>query len=108
MSHHVAICSNNPEKLNDFNNFNEKAECVHVSETANTLLQVAKIKVLNPVLLQTAVTTVSSTDEKHSHKVRLLFDSGRPDELCFATCERFVLKLETVQTKEMSIKTFGG
>ena len=104
--HHVAICSNNPEKLNDFNNFNKKTEGVHVSETA-THVAGSENKVLNPVLLQTAVTNVSSTDEKHSHKVRLLFDSG--SQMSYVSPRvRDLLKLETVQTKEMSIKTFGG
>ena len=62
---------------------------------------------IDSILLQTARAKVCSTDEKECQNLRLLFDSG--SQLSYISPRaRNKLKLKTLGTKDVSLKTFGN
>ena len=105
--HHVAICTSKPSPTrrdsNPDNRSNDRDNS-HANVVSNALLNVNKI---DSILLQTARAKVCSTDEKECQNLRLLFDSG--SQLSYISPRaRNKLKLKTLGTKDMSLKTFGN
>ena len=101
--HHVALCMVSGSKIPD--DFKPVAEIRNKSsaglDTANFICESKN------VLLQTAVATVCSVNERNCAKLRLLFDSGSQNSY-ISPQARELLKLETIHTEKLNIKTFGG
>ena len=95
--HHVSVCDL-IEK-----NVNENTQ----GETNANVANVVKLNHSNAVLLQTAHAFVYSTDEKYSANLRILFDSGSMNSFITPRARK-MLNLQTTDTKEMTIKVFGG
>ena len=72
-----------------------------------TNANVVKLNHSNAVLLQTAHAFVYSTDEKYSANLRILFDSGSMNSFITPRARK-MLNLKSTDTKEMTIKVFGG
>lgn len=102
--HHVAICSKLRDKESDKN-----TESNDDNNDVSTNVAGSENKTVNPVLLQTAKTTVSSADEKYAAKFRLLFDSG--SQMSYVTPRvRDILNLTTfggeITNKVLDVQAF--
>ena len=61
----------------------------------------------NTVLLQTARASISSVNENRCENLRILFDSGSQLSYISPSARR-KLQLETLDRKEIALKTFGN
>ena len=94
--HHAAMCMKNSKK-----------ERVNQSNSENVTSTSLSGSSKNIGLLQTAQATVCDTKEKHSAKLRILFDSG--SQLSYITPEtKKRLRLPVLEKSELLIKTFGN
>ena len=97
IGHHTAICTKDQRNLyNNRKTENEK------SENSQTTM----VNSRTSVLLQTATGIISDTEEKRSHRIQILFDTGSQRTYL---SERIVkkLKLHPYNSREMTVKAFG-
>ncbi|XP_066923479.1 uncharacterized protein [Clytia hemisphaerica] len=105
--HNTSICCYQPSQDQEKPQEDKDSKDSETKEPKKVTANISYTKTANPVLLQTARAQVSSTDEKKSENLRLMFDTGSQQSYISKEA-RERLKLRTVGKKSVNIMSFGN